>query len=121
MEQRELARLIADHAGTGYFTFYWDEKRGKLGYDTTPNTREITNEVLDAHFDSSQTIGISTNVENKKTHFLIFDVDAKDEAIPEGAVATVTGRLSEALNARGVPHFIVRSGGGRAGAFTRKP
>lgn len=113
MNKIELARLIADHAGPGYFKYYWDEKKGKPGYDTTPNEHEITDEVLDAHLNSSQPIGINVIREAKKTHFLIFDIDVKRDDIPNGAAPWVTEMISRDLTRRNVNHFIVRSGGGR--------
>lgn len=113
MQKREIARLIADRAGPGYFTYYWDDAKGKPGYDTSKNTREITDTVLDAHFDSSQPIGINPILPDGTTHFLIFDIDAKSDDIPQGAVNAATEAISRDLQKRGVDHCIVRSGGGR--------
>jgi hypothetical protein len=102
-------KQIAALAGPGYSELHW--KDGKKAY--YPKDGEITDEVIRAHLDGSQPIGINMNVGDDKTHLAVFDLDDHDGAHQDAVMQVRVGFIAAALQQLGIPYFVVRSGGGR--------
>lgn len=102
-------KQIAALAGPGYSELHW--KDGKKAY--YPKDGEITDEVIRAHLDGSQPIGINMNVGDDKAHLAVFDLDDHDGAHQDPVVQVRVGFIAAALHQLGIPYFVVRSGGGR--------
>lgn len=108
MEMDSL-KQIAALAGPGYSELHW--KDGKKAY--YPKDGEITDEVIRAHLDGSQPIGINMNVGDDKAHLAVFDFDDHDGAHQDPVVQVRVGFIAAALHQLGIPYFVVRSGSGR--------
>ncbi|GAB1395614.1 hypothetical protein MASR1M65_03910 [Saprospiraceae bacterium] len=108
MEMDSL-KQIAALAGPGYSELHW--KDGKKAY--YPKDGEITDEVIRAHLDGSQPIGINMNFGDDKAHLAVFDLDDHDGAHQDPVVQVRVGFIAAALQQLGIPYFVVRSGGGR--------
>lgn len=102
-------KQIAALAGPGYSELHW--KNGKKAY--YPKEGEITDDVIRAHLDGSQPIGINMNVGDDKTHLAVFDLDDHDGAHQDAVMQVRVGFIAAALHQLGIPYFVVRSGGGR--------
>lgn len=102
-------KQIAALAGPGYSELHW--KDGKKVY--YPKDGEITDEVIRAHLDGSQPIGINMNVGDDKAHLAVFDFDDHDGAHQDPVVQVRVGFIAAALHQLGIPYFVVRSGSGR--------
>ena len=108
MEMEEL-KQIAALAGPGYSELQW--KDGKKAY--YPKEGEVTGDVIRAHLDGSQPIGINMNVGDDKTHLAVFDLDDHDGVHQDTVVQVRVGFIAAALQQLGIPYFVVRSGSGR--------
>jgi hypothetical protein len=102
-------KQIAALAGPGYSELHW--KDGKKAYYPVEGT--ITDEVIRAHLDGSQPIGINMNVGDEKSHLGVFDLDDHTGAHDAQVMRRRVGYIVAALTAQGIPFFVVRSGGGR--------
>ena len=102
-------RQIADLAGPGYSEMKWvDGKKAYFPKDTT-----ITDDVIRAHLDGTQPIGINMHVGDDKSNLAVFDLDDHDGRHDVGVMRTRVGFIAAALHNMGIPYFVVRSGGGR--------
>lgn len=109
----EQLRRIADLSG-GYSELKWID--GKKAYfpardDDAP--RQITDDVIRAHLDGTQPIGINMNIGDGKSHFAVFDFDDHDGAHDPAVMRVRVGFVAGVLHKHKTPHFVVRSGGGK--------
>ncbi|MCA0205157.1 MAG: hypothetical protein LCH92_12500 [Proteobacteria bacterium] len=102
-------KQIAALAGPGYSELHW--KDGKKAY--YPKDRAITDDVICAHLDGTQPIGINMNVGDDKSHFAVFDLDDHGGKHDAWVMRKRVGYIARALREMGIPYFVVRSGGGR--------
>ena len=109
MDNIEQLKQIADLAGPGYSEMKWRD--GKKAYYA--NDGEITDNVIRAHLDGTQPIGINMHVGDDKSHFAVFDLDDHDGRHNAGVMRTRVGFIATALHNMSIPYFVVRSGGGR--------
>ncbi|SLN66624.1 hypothetical protein PEL8287_03692 [Roseovarius litorisediminis] len=109
MEEIEKLRQITQLAGPGYSEL--KRRDGKKAYFAADG--EITDNVIRAHLDGSQPIGINMNVGDDKSHFAVFDLDDHDGKYESGVMRKRLGYIAAALHQMGIPYFAVRSGGGR--------
>lgn len=105
----EELKQIAALAGPGNSELHW--KDGKKAY--YPKDGAITDEVIRAHLDGSQPIGINMNVGDDKTHLAVFDLDDHDGAHQDTVVQMRVGFIAAALQQLVIPYFVARSGSGR--------
>lgn len=117
MDELNQLKQITELAG-GYSVLKWVDgkkayfpmKEGK-GDDAQP--LPITDDVIRAHLDGSQPIGINMNVGDRKSHFAVFDFDDHKADRIGGVMLMRVGFVSRVLQNRKMPHFVVRSGGGK--------
>lgn len=114
MDRLDQLRAIADLAGPGYSELKWvnGEKKyfpKKQGENLVP----ITDEVIRAHLDGTQPIGINMNVGDGKSHFAVFDFDDHAGTHDTSTVLKRVGFVAAALTQMNIPFFVVRSGGGK--------
>lgn len=117
MDELNQLKQLTELAG-GYSVLKW--KDGKKAYFPMKDGKgddaqplPITDDVIRSHLDGSQPIGINMSVGDGKSHFAVFDFDDHDgKQLPEVMRARV-GFVSMALHQQKVPHFVVRSGGGK--------
>lgn len=107
--EMDALKQIAALAGPGYSELHWSG--GKKAY--YPVDGEITDDVIRAHLDCSQPIGINMNVGDDKTHLAVFDLDDHDGVHQDSVVQVRVGFIAAALHQLGIPYFVVRSGSGR--------
>lgn len=113
MDDIQKLKQITELSG-GYSKLNWVD--GKKAYypardEGTP--RPITDDVIRAHLDGSQPIGINMNTGDGKSHFAVFDFDDHDGSVAPQVMRTRVGFVAGVLYRHGTPHFVVRSGGGR--------
>lgn len=113
MDNIQQLKQITKLSG-GYSKLNWVD--GKKAYypaldEGTP--RPITDDVIRAHLDGSQPIGIKMNTGDGKSHFAVFDFDDHDGSVAPQVMRTRVGFVAGVLHRHGTPHFVVRSGGGR--------
>lgn len=109
MDKIEQLKQIADLAGPGYSEL--KRSGGKKAYYSVD--AEITEDVIRAHLDGSQPIGINMNVGDDKSHFAVFDFDDHGGELDAGVMRKRVGFIAAALHKLQIPFFAVRSGGGR--------
>lgn len=108
-EKVDQLRQIVKYAGPNYSELHW--KNGKKVY--YPVEGNITDSVLEKHLNGAQPIGINMNVGDGKTHHAVFDFDDHDGTKDSGVMRKRVGFVCAALIDLAVPHFVVRSGGGK--------
>jgi len=104
---------IADLSG-GYSELKW--VNGKKAYYPARDGDApcpITDDVIRAHLDGSQPIGINMNVGDGKSHFAAFDFDDHDGQFGAHVMRARVGFVAGVLHRHKTPHFVVRSGGGK--------
>lgn len=109
MDQIEQLKQITEFAG-GYSELHMRD--GKKAYYPKKDA-EITDDVIKRHLDGSQPIGINMNVGDGKSHFAVFDFDDHDGTVDTESMRKRVGYVSAALAQQNMPHFTVRSGGGK--------
>ncbi|MCD1624652.1 hypothetical protein K7H22_01425 [Seohaeicola saemankumensis] len=109
MDEINQLLQITDLAGPGYSELKWVD--GKKAY--YPKDAKITDDVIRAHLDGTQPIGINMNVGDDKSHFAVFDLDDHGGKHNAGIMLKRVGFVAAALHSLGVPYFVVRSGGGK--------
>lgn len=109
MEKIKQLRPITELAGPGYSKMH--RRNGKKAYYATDG--EITDDVIRAHLDGTQPIGINMNVGDDKSHLAVFDLDDHDGEHEAWVMRKRVGYIAAALNEMGITYFVVRSGGGR--------
>lgn len=109
MDNKLALKQIVEMAGCGYSELKWDN--GKKAYYAKDS--EITDDVIRAHLDGSQPIGINMNVGDDKSHFAVFDLDDHNGQYEAGVMRKRLGFVAAALHSLNIPYFAVRSGGGR--------
>lgn len=72
----------------------------------------INDDVVRAHLDGTQPIGVNMNVGDGKSHFAMFDFDDHSGSHETSTVLRRVGFVAAALTAMRIPYFFVRSGGG---------
>ncbi len=107
--EMDTLKQIAALAGPGYSELH--RKDGKKAY--YPKDGEITEDVIRAHLDGRQPIGINMNVGDEKSHFAVFDLDDHGGSHDASVMRKRVGYIAAALHEMAVPYFVVRSGGGR--------
>lgn len=73
----------------------------------------ITDEMIEAHLASKQPLGVNIASGERKSRFLIFDLDDHDGKVDPSIMSSRAGAIAGALHNNGIPFFAVRSGGGR--------
>ncbi|WP_424833070.1 TOTE conflict system archaeo-eukaryotic primase domain-containing protein [Ruegeria sp.] len=113
MQKKEILNLIVEKAGPGVSYGYWEGDKFK--YNTSKGVEDkFTAELLDAHLKTQPPLGFNTTLKERRSHFMVFDLDAKPgKQIADEGIGFTTWRICKALSDGGYPHFIVRSGGGR--------
>lgn len=109
MDHIEQLKQITELAGPGYSEMKRTD--GKKAY--YPIDATITDEVIEAHLDGTQPIGINMNVGDDKSHLAVFDLDDHDGRHDAGVMRKRVGFIAAALHNSDIPYFVVRSGGGR--------
>jgi hypothetical protein len=103
LELGRLANQATYHRG------YFDQQKGKWQY---PDTKEpLTDEVVQCHLRSAPPIAIRLR-DGRHTRAAVIDLDDKDGSSADMAGLYVS-KIAMALEARKIPFFVVRSGGGR--------
>lgn len=102
-------RQITSLAGPGHSVM--KRRDGKKAYLATDAA--ITDDVIRAHLDGSQPIGINMHVGDDKSHFAVFDLDDHGGQHNVEAMRQRVGFVAAALHEMRIPYFVVRSGGGR--------
>ena len=113
----EQLRRIADLSG-GYSELKWIAGKkayfpARDGSGANAKPRPITDDVLRAHLDGTQPIGINMNIGDGKSHFAVFDFDDHDGQHDAHVMRVRVGFVAGVLHRQKTPHFVVRSGGGR--------
>jgi len=109
MDQIHQLKQITELAGPGYSELKWVD--GKKAY--YPKDAMVTDDVIRAHLDGAQPIGINMNVGDDKSHFAVFDLDDHGGTLNADVMLKRVGFVAAALHSLGVPYFVVRSGGGK--------
>lgn len=113
MDKIEQLKQITELSG-GYSKLKW--VNGKKSYYPARDkdtVSDITEDVICAHLDGTQPIGINMNIGNGKSHFAVFDFDDHQGKIEPETMRIRVGFVSGVLHRHGTPHVVVRSGGGR--------
>lgn len=103
---KEQLQELVRYGGPDYWLY-----RGAKGYSMREG--EITEEMIEAHLSSDQPLGMNIASGERKSRFLIFDIDDHDGKLEGGITLARAGAIAGALVAGDVPFFAVRSGGGR--------
>ncbi len=109
MTKIEQLRQIVNLAGPNYSEM--KKSRGKKQYYKVEG--DITDTALENHLSGAQPIGINMNVGDGKSHLAVFDFDDHAGTLPAFAMRKRVGFVAAALHNQNVPHFVVRSGGGK--------
>lgn len=113
MDEIKALHKLADLSG-GYSELKWvDRKKAYFPARNGNAPRPITDDVLCAHLDGSQPIGINMNVGDGKSHFAVFDFDDHDGQHDAQVMRIRVGFVAGVLHRHKTPHFVVRSGGGK--------
>lgn len=99
-------KQLVELSGPDYWLY-----RGKCGYSMRGGA--ITDEMIKAHIAGDQPVGLNIASSERKSRFLIFDIDDHDGKVDPAVMNSRAGAIAGALNAHNVPFFAVRSGGGR--------
>ncbi|WP_375552581.1 hypothetical protein [Rhodophyticola porphyridii] len=103
---KEQLKELVGYGGPDYWLY-----RGSKGYSMREG--EITDDMIDAHLSSDQPLGMNIASAERKSRFLIFDIDDHGGRLDAAIMASRAGAIAGALHAQGTPFFAVRSGGGR--------
>lgn len=102
---KSLKQLV-ELGGPDYWLY-----RGAKGYSMRDGS--ITDEQIKAHMSGDQPLGLNIASAERKSRFLIFDIDDHDGKTNPGVMFIRAGAIAGALQEHKVPFFAVRSGGGR--------
>lgn len=106
----EIIKQLAALGNTGAHTEgYVDRAKGKFAYRKVDGP--ITVDMIAAHLDGTQPLGMYLNVDEaqQKSHFLVLDFDDHDK---KGIAYQPTLEVAMHLAAREIPFLVFRSGGG---------
>ncbi|MDC0739390.1 PriCT-2 domain-containing protein [Cognatishimia sp. SS12] len=109
MDEIQQLKQITELAGPGYSKM--KRSGGKKAYFATDG--EITDDVLRAHLNGTQPIGVNMHIGDDKSYLAVFDLDDHDSRYEPSVMRKRAGFIAAALNNMGTPYFVVRSGGGR--------
>jgi hypothetical protein len=73
----------------------------------------ITPQMIDDHLSGRQPLGMNIACAERKSRFLIFDIDDHDGKVDPAVMSSRAGAIAAALEHHGTPYFAVRSGGGK--------
>lgn len=112
MDKIELKKLT--ELSGGYSELKWvDNKKKYFPARNGSDPKAITDDVITAHVNGSQPIGINMNVGDSKSHFAVFDFDDHEGKFNAQMMRTRVGFVAGVLHRHNTPHFVVRSGGGK--------
>ncbi|WP_424943890.1 TOTE conflict system archaeo-eukaryotic primase domain-containing protein [Aliiroseovarius crassostreae] len=105
MDNKSALKELVGYGGPDYWLY-----RGTNGYSMREGT--ITDEMIDAHLSGDTPLGMNIASAERKSRFLIFDIDDHDGKLDPAIVGSRSGAIAGALGAHKIPFFAVRSGGG---------